>query len=141
VSWQEPEDGRSDEPGEDFADVEARRWPLDWHTTYPRERWMWFERLWTNVCMLRERYRLPIRSGWWEHQLQVDALAAVAAWVDRYDSGAWTDPPGKLGLVYDLERVAELVRDGEQPFDPDRDRLAFVRHLIELGCQPPPEPA
>jgi hypothetical protein len=26
-----------------------------------------------------------------------------------------------------------------EPFHPDRDRIAFVRHLIDLGCQPPPE--
>jgi hypothetical protein len=27
-----------------------------------------------------------------------------------------------------------------EPFHPDRDRLAFARHLIEIGCQPPPSP-
>ncbi|MGI8902716.1 MAG: hypothetical protein ACR2IP_03465 [Solirubrobacteraceae bacterium] len=48
------------------------------------------------------------------------------------------DPPGKLALLYDLERVAALLRDGNEPFHPDRDRVAFARHLIDLGCQPPP---
>ena len=33
---------------------------------------------------------------------------------------------------------AALLRDGGEPFHPDRDRLAFARYLIELGCQPPP---
>ena len=29
--------------------------------------------------------------------------------------------------------------DAFEPFHPDRDRLAFARHLIDLGCQPPPD--
>jgi hypothetical protein len=49
----------------------------------------------------------------------------------------WDDPPEKLALLYDLERVAQLLRDGTEPFHPDRDRLAFARYLIDLGCQPP----
>ena len=105
---------------------------------YPRERWLWFEQLWTDVCGLRERYRLPIRSGWWKDGLQVEALAALAAWVERYDSGEWDDPPGKLSLLYDLERIRELIR-GTEPFHPDRDRAAFTRFLIDAGCQPPPD--
>ena len=55
----------------------------------------------------------------------------------RYASGEWDDPPGKLALLYDIERVAALLRDGNEPFDPARDRAAFGRHLLELGCQPP----
>ena len=96
------------------------------------------------MCNLGDRYRgaLPIRSGWWENQLQVEALAALAAWVDRYESGEWDDPPGKLALLYDIERVAALLHDDGEPFHPDRDRPAFTRQLIGLGCQPPsPQPA
>ena len=78
-----------------------------------------------------------MRSGWWEDQIQVEALAALAAWTHRYDSGEWDDPPGKLALLYDLERIGPLLRDGNEPFHPDRDRLAFARHLIDIGCQPP----
>jgi hypothetical protein len=113
----------------------AARWPLDWHGMYPHERWIWFEQLWSDVCMLRARYRLAIRSGWWEDQIQVEALAALASWVARYDSGEWDDPPGKLALLFDLERVDVLLRDGGDPFHPDRDRPAFDRHLISTGCQ------
>jgi hypothetical protein len=58
--------------------------------------------------------------------VQVEALAALSAWVERYDSGEWDDPPGKLALLFDLERVAVLLRDGGDPFHPDRDRLAFA---------------
>jgi len=29
--------------------------------------------------MLRKRYALPIRSAWWEHQIRVECLAALAA--------------------------------------------------------------
>ena len=100
---------------------------------------MWFEQLWTDVCSLRDRYRLAVRSGWWEDQIQVETLAAFAAWVSRYDCGEWDDPPGKLALLYDIERISLLLRDGNEPFHPDRDRLRFARYLIELGCQPPPD--
>jgi hypothetical protein len=123
---------------DDLPDDDGRRWPLTWRELYPRERWLWFEQLWSDVCSLRERYRLAIRSGWWEDQIQVEALAALAAWTERYDSGEWDDPPGKLGLLFDLERVAALLREGLDPFHPDRDRTAFVSYLIDLGCQPPP---
>ena len=116
----------------------SNRWPLAATDLLPRERWLWWEQLWSDVRVLRVRYHLPVRSGWWEDQVQVETLAALAAWVERYDSGEWDDPPGKLALLYDLERVRELIRGGE-PFHPDRDRLAFARFLIETGCQPPPE--
>ena len=122
---------------DDIVDEDGQRWPLTWYGLYPRERWRWFEQLWSDACMLRERYRLMIRSGWWEDQIQVEALAALAAWTARYDSGEWDDPPGKLALLYDLERVAALLRDGNEPFYPDRDRPAFAGHLLLLGCEPP----
>jgi hypothetical protein len=105
----------------------------------PRERWLWWEQLWSDVCALRVRYRLGVRSGCWEDQVQVEARAAPAAWVERYDSGEWDDPPGKLALLYDLERIAALLRDGAEPFHPERDRLAFARFLTDAGCQPPPD--
>ena len=76
-----------DDPG-------SGRWPLDPRGLYPRERWVWFEQLWSDACMLRERYRLALRAGWWEDEVQLEALAALAAWVQRYDSGEWDDPPG-----------------------------------------------
>ncbi|MBV9466426.1 MAG: hypothetical protein JO206_06320 [Solirubrobacterales bacterium] len=119
-------------------DVERASWPLAWHGLLPRERWLWFEQLWSDACALKERYRLAIRSGWWEDQVQVEALAALAAWTQRYDSGEWDDPPGKLALLFDIERVGALLREGRDPFDPQRDRPTFARYLLELGCQPPP---
>ena len=42
--------------------------------------------------------------------------------VDEYHSsstqrsGEWDDPPGKLALLYDPERIAALLRDGGEPF-------------------------
>jgi hypothetical protein len=114
------------------------RWPLVPGDLLPRERWLWWEQLWADVCALRGRYRLGVRAGWWADAVQVEALAALAAWVERYDSGEWDDPPGKLSLLYDLERIAVLLRGGGEPFHPDRDRLAFARFLIDAGCQPPP---
>jgi hypothetical protein len=139
MSWFE-----TDEPGDGAEgngwDHEAslRRWPLHWEGLYPRERWLWFEQLWSDTCALRVRYRLPLRSGWWEDEVKVETLAALAAWVEHYDSGEWDDPPGKLALLYDLERIAQLLKDGTDPFHPDRDRLRFAQYLINLGCQPPP---
>jgi hypothetical protein len=116
----------------------VQRWPLTWRGLLPRERWLWFERLWSDACALRERYRLALRSEWWADEMQVEVLAAFAAWIERYDTGDWDDPPGKLSLLFDLERVAAALREGIEPFHPERDRMRFVRHLIEIGCQPPP---
>jgi hypothetical protein len=116
---------------------ETTRWPMTWRGLYPRERWLWFQHLWVDVCTLRERYRLAVRSGWWEDDVRLETLAALAAWVDRYDSGEWDDPPGKLALLFDLERIAGMLRDGLEPFHPARDHPAFLSHIVGLGCQPP----
>jgi len=67
----------------------------------------------------------------------VEALAALAAWVDRYDTGEWDDPPGKLALLFELERIDALLREGAEPFHPSRDREAFLAHLLTVGCQRP----
>jgi len=114
------------------------RWLMAPTNLLPREQWLWWEQLWTDVISLSRRYRIRLGHRWWEDEVQVETLAALAAWVERYDSGEWDDPPGKLALLYDLERIRALVLGGE-PFHPDRDRLAFARFLIEAGCQPPPE--
>ena len=122
MNWHGPDDWRDDLPQDDECPrTTAIRWPLSWRGLLPRERWLWFERLWTDVCSLRERYRLAVRSEWWEDEIQVEALAALAAWTERYDSGEWDDPPGKLALLFDLERVAALLRDGRRPV-PSRPR-------------------
>ncbi len=112
-------------------EVEPTARELSWRQLEPVQRRVWFERLWADVCMLRERYRLMLRSGWWEDEVQLEALAALAEWVARYDTGEWDDPPGKLALLYDLQRVADLLRGGTQPFVPERDRPEFERHLTE----------
>jgi len=138
VSWPEAGEDRWEDPDGDPDEAVLVHWPLQWHGLYPRERWIWFDQLWCEVCALRDRYRLAIRSGWWANEIQVEALAAMSAWVSRYDSGEWDDPPGKLALLHDLEHLSALLRDGVDPFDPRRDRAAFERHLTEIGCRPPP---
>jgi hypothetical protein len=138
VSWRDEGDEPLDGDGGPWHEHDPQRWPLGWRGLYPRERWLWFERLWSDVCALRDRYRLPIRAGWWEDALQLEALAALAAWTERYDSGEWDDPPGKLALLFDLERIGALLREGSEPFRPERDRPAFTSHLFDIGCQPPP---
>lgn len=133
------------ETGRHFSEDELdrlaaqHRWPLAPTHLLPRERWLWWEQLWSDVCALRVCYRLAIRSGWWEDQVQVQSLAALSAWVERYDPGEWMALPGTLALLYDLERLRELLR-GSEPFHPDRDRAAFARFLIDAGCQEPPGP-
>jgi hypothetical protein len=136
MTWHEPEEDGFDPSEDGWNDPPATRWPMDWHGLYPRERWMWFEQLWRDVCALHTRYRLAVRSGWWEDQIQVETLAAFAAWTERYGSGEWDDPPGKLALLYDIERINALLRDGNDPFHPDRDRVAFARYLLDIGCEP-----
>jgi hypothetical protein len=136
MTWPDGEEWSGD--GERWEEDGPQRWPLTWRGLLPRERWLWFERLWEDVCELRDRYRLAVRSQWWADELQTEVLAALAAWVDRYDSGEWDDPPGKLSLLFDLERVAAALREGIDPFHPDRDRTAFVRYLVDIGAQPPP---
>jgi hypothetical protein len=66
------------------------------------------------VCARNARYGLPVRSGWWASQLEVEGLAALAAWADRYYPGEWDDPPAKLALPYDRERVARLLAAGDE---------------------------
>src|SRR5205807_3359421 len=100
---------------------QGTRWPLDWRGLPPPERWIWWDQLWLDATRLRDRYRLALRSGWWEDDIQVEALAALAAWSNAYESGAWNDPQGKLQLLYDLDRIRLLLRAGEHVFDPDRD--------------------
>ena len=125
------------EPERDELELGERRWPLAPTGLLPRERWRWWEQLWSDVLMLGNRYRIRPGKDWWEDGTQVEALAALAAWVARYDSGEWDDPPGKLSLLYDLDRVRAMIR-GAELFDPDRDRAAFTRFLIDSGAQPPP---
>jgi hypothetical protein len=138
MSW--PEDGDEPAPEAEAWPEGPPRWPLTWRGLAPRERSLWFEQLWRDVGALRDRYRLAVRAGWWADERQLEVLAALAAWVERYDSGEWDDPPGKLSLLFDLERAAAALREGIEPFHPRRDRAAFEQHLIELGCRPPPEP-
>jgi hypothetical protein len=96
----------------------------------------WFQDLWLDTCRLRERYLLPVRSRWWENPIQVEVLAALAAWVERYDSGEWDDPPGKLALLFELERVSVVLREGLEPFHPQRDRALFDRFLAAIEDPP-----
>ena len=132
MSWPEPDEGSLRDPE---PQPEGARWPMSPTGLYPRERWLWFEQLFNDVSMLRDRYRLPVRAGWWEDQVQVETLAALAAWVERYDSGEWDDPPGKLALLYDLERIGALLRDGNEPFHPTRDRRLAMGNAV--GCDQP----
>jgi hypothetical protein len=111
--------------------------PLDWRTVSTDQRRLWWETIWSDVCELQARYELPVRYGWWTHAVQLETLAALAAWTETYDAGDWDDPSGKLSLLLDLERIGDLLRDGNDPFYPVRHRALFEQHLREIGCSPP----
>jgi hypothetical protein len=107
--------------------------PDGWHL-HPnglpaRARHIWWQQLWDNAVRLNDRYRPGLRSPWWEDSIQVEALAALAAWVEAFDSGAWTDPAGKLTLLFDIERIRAVFRTGDQRFDVDNDIDTFVAYI------------
>lgn len=110
-------------------------WRLDWRELSPAARSIWWDQLWDDAVKLRDRYRLVLRSGWWEDDVQVEALAALAALVSGYDTGAWNDPVSKLQLLFDLDRIRGLLHAGRDVFDPERERAAFLGYLVALGCQ------
>ena len=84
------------------------------------------------------RYRLGLRSGWWDNDVQIEILATLGASVAMFDYANWADPEAKARLLLQLQSIRELVRGGAQQFDPERDRQAFERHLrIDRECEPP----
>lgn len=127
-----------------FTDARAhldRLMPADqavpgWRGLDPEQRWSWFQALYDQAAHLDARYRLGLRSGWWDDEVQIEILATLGAWVAMFDYANWTDPEAKARLILQLPAIRELVRGGAQQFDPDRDREAFDKHLLEhLGCQ------
>ena len=110
-----------------------------WRSLRDREeRRDWFQKLYQQAAHLDRRYRLALRSGWWEDEIQVELLAALGAWVGMFDYANWVDPEAKIRLLLQLQSVRELVRGGAQQFDPGRDREAFERHLRgQRECEAP----
>jgi hypothetical protein len=105
---------------------------VHWRELPPVQRRAWWDNVWDAAITLSARYRLALRHGWWEDAVQVEALAAFHAWLRLYDTGAYTDPPGKLQLLWELERLRAVLRAGDIAFDPTSDRDAFERHLDAL---------
>jgi hypothetical protein len=104
---------------------------VDWRTLPPAQRRAWWDHIWSGAVRLAGRYRLALRSGWWQDQIQVEALAAFICWLELYDSGANADPTGKVQLLWELERLRGLLRAGEHAFHPGRDRGVFERYVDE----------
>ena len=102
---------------------------VDWRALPPAQRRAWWDHIWSATVRLAGRYRLALRSGWWQDQIQVEALAAFICWLELYDSGANADPTGKVQLLWELERLRGLLRAGEHAFHPGRDRDAFDRYV------------
>jgi hypothetical protein len=113
-------------------------WRLDWRELSPAARSIWWDQLWDDAIRLRDRYRLVLRSAWWEYDIQIEALAALAALVSGDDTGARNDLVSKLQLPFDLDRIRGRLHAGEDVFDPDHDRPAFGEHLLVISCQPDP---
>ncbi len=107
-----------------------------WRSLDPDQRWTWFQTLYGQAAHLNERYRLGLRSGWWEDEVQIEILATLGAWVAMFDYANWIDPEAKARLISQLPAMRELLRGGAQQFDPGRDRDAFEHHLKhERGCE------
>jgi hypothetical protein len=110
---------------------------VNWRDLPARQRWRWWDQRWHEAIALSERYRLALRSGWWEDSVRVEALAAFAAWVALYDTEVSIDPPGKLQLLAQLDWLRTTLHGGEHPFNPPADRRAFEQHLFAIGCRAP----
>jgi hypothetical protein len=102
-----------------------------WRGLEPAQRWDWFQQLYAAAAHLDRRYRLGLRSGWWEDDVQIELLAALGAWVGMFDYANWTDPEGKARLLLQLPSFRELLRGGAQTFEPDGDRERFEQHVRE----------
>jgi hypothetical protein len=121
---------------DDFEQTEL----VHWRELPPAQRCGWWEHVWQAAIMLATRYRIALRRGWWEDSVQVEAVAAFHAWLRLYDTGAYTDPPGKLQLLWELDRLRSALRAGESAFDPEADRPLFELHLEALdGGAPGPQ--
>jgi hypothetical protein len=106
-----------------------------WRGLESEQRWDWFQQLYDAAAHLDRRYRLGLRSGWWEDELQLELLAALAAWVAMFDYASWTDPEGKTRLLLQLPSLREALRGGAQTFEPNADRTRFEEHLrAKRGC-------
>lgn len=117
----------------------------NWRDLPPGERWRWWDERWHEAIALCERYRIALRSRWWEDPVRVEALAAFAAWAALYDTEVTIEPPGKLQLLAQLDWLRQVLRGGESAFDPPADRAAFDHHLHSIGARAPdgrqlPEP-
>ena len=104
------------------AGTSAQRWPLTWRGLYPRERWLWFEQLWSDVCMLRERYRLAVRSGWW----------------DGRDPGRGAGRARRLGRALRLRRVGRPAGQARAALRPRARRPRCSRRQRPVSPRPRP---
>ena len=109
-----------------------------WRSLAPEPRRDWFQKLYDQAAHLDRRYRLGLRSGWWEDEIQVELLATLGAWVGMFDHANWVDPEAKIRLLLQLQSIRELVRGGAEQFDPERDHQAFESDLrTHRECEGP----
>jgi hypothetical protein len=107
-----------------------------WRGLDPEQRWNRFQQLYEQAAHLERRYRLGLRSGWWEDDVQIEILATLGTWVAMFDYAKLDRPRSQSPPHPQLPAVRELLRGGAQQFDRERDRHAFQQHLhAHLACR------
>ena len=147
MSGFEPEDGHWDEPERRLRRASRRAAGRSTGAAcIPRERWMWFEQLWTDVCDAARA--LPAgrcaRDGG-RTSLQVEALAALAAWVHLLrlrrlerpagQARAAVRPRARRGAAARRRRaVSPRPRPDGVRAPPDRARVPAAARAVSAGA-------
>jgi hypothetical protein len=108
----------------------------------PEQRWTWFQKLYDQAAHLDRRYRLALRSGWWEDEIQVELLATLGAWVGMFDYANWVDPEAKARSSSNCNPSASSSAGARSNSTPNATAMrsnvtcapsATVRHRIVFG--------
>ena len=118
--------------------AESPRWPLNWMGSTRGSAGCGRAAVVGCLRAAPARLRLPVRSGWWRTPIQVEALAAFSAWIERYDSGGWDDPrQARAALRHrTMRRFCATAASRSTPIAIGSPSRASV---IDVGCQPPPD--
>jgi len=103
-----------------------------WRGLRADNRWSWFQKVYEQAAHLDHRYRLALRIGWWEDDVQIELLATLGAWVAMFAYADWADPEGKARLIFQLPAGRELL--------PRRRRAVRPRARPRRVRAPPPQP-
>ena len=102
------------------ADVAVAGWRS---LTDPEQRWDWFQKLYDQAAHLDRRYRLGLRSGWWEDEIQIELLATLGA------------VPLKISAAPPASTTAASTQTDTTPIGADQNaRLARPPPLIHTSA-------